>query len=165
MSLKSLTSIRKIIDIIHRYGYCISYPDVEELETEVTYTSVQNSKTKNDKDTLYDTVGIIYQNVDLHTPNESQLVNLFSVNNEETVISKKRRRRTFEAITVYMQEEQVAKRKKNYIYLSAHNETMKQSKKICEEGKQSSIQVTYDLAIAKVALQIQATKKPDFDNL
>ncbi|GFY66448.1 hypothetical protein TNIN_419541 [Trichonephila inaurata madagascariensis] len=44
-------------------------------------------------------------------------------------------------------------------------ETMKQSKKICEEVKQSSIQVTYDLAIAKVALQIQATKTPDFDNL
>ncbi|GFW34879.1 hypothetical protein TNCV_978171 [Trichonephila clavipes] len=44
-------------------------------------------------------------------------------------------------------------------------ETMKQSKKIYEEVKQSSIQVTYDLAIAKVALQIQATKKPDFDNL
>ncbi|GFW67918.1 hypothetical protein TNCV_3872472 [Trichonephila clavipes] len=43
-------------------------------------------------------------------------------------------------------------------------ETMKQSKKICEV-KQSSIQVIYDLAIAEVALQIQATKKPDFDNL
>ncbi|GFY58235.1 hypothetical protein TNIN_74451 [Trichonephila inaurata madagascariensis] len=42
---------------------------------------------------------------------------------------------------------------------------MKQNKKICEEVKQSSIQVTYDLAIAKVALQIQATKKPDIDNL
>ncbi|GFS69364.1 uncharacterized protein TNCV_4011731 [Trichonephila clavipes] len=44
-------------------------------------------------------------------------------------------------------------------------ETMKQSKKIFEKVKQLSIQVTYDLAIAKVALQIQATKKPDFDNL
>ncbi|GFY41711.1 hypothetical protein TNIN_279941 [Trichonephila inaurata madagascariensis] len=44
-------------------------------------------------------------------------------------------------------------------------ETMKQSKKIWEEAKQSSIQVTYDLVIAKVALQIQATKKSDFDNL
>lgn len=37
-------------------------------------------------------------------------------------------------------------------------ETMQQSKKIAEELNQSSIQVTYDLAIAKVALQIQATK-------
>ncbi|GFY58236.1 hypothetical protein TNIN_74461 [Trichonephila inaurata madagascariensis] len=147
MSLKILTNIRKIIDIIHRCGHCISYPGVEELETEATYTSVQNSRicpetivkspllctgvtfdnfdrfveTKSGKDTLHDTVGINYQNVDLHTRNESQLVNLFTVNNEETVISKKRRRRTFEAITVDMQEEPVAKRKKNYIDLSAHD--------------------------------------------
>ncbi|GFU64005.1 hypothetical protein TNCV_245821 [Trichonephila clavipes] len=114
------------------------YPGVEKLETEATCTSVQNSsicpetivkspllctrvafdnfdrfvETKSGKDTLHDTVGIVYQNVDLHTPNKSQLVNLFTVNIEETVISKKRRRRTFEAITVDMQEEPVAKRKK-----------------------------------------------------
>lgn len=44
-------------------------------------------------------------------------------------------------------------------------ETMKQSQRICEEVDQSSIQVTYDLAIAKVALQIQATEAPKFDNI
>lgn len=44
-------------------------------------------------------------------------------------------------------------------------ETMKQSQQICQDLQQSSIQVTYDLAIAKVALQIQATEKPAFDNL
>ncbi|GFS69366.1 hypothetical protein TNCV_4011741 [Trichonephila clavipes] len=43
ISLKSLTSSRKIIDIIHRYGHCISYPVVEELEKEATHTSVQNT--------------------------------------------------------------------------------------------------------------------------
>lgn len=42
---------------------------------------------------------------------------------------------------------------------------MEQSLKICKEVKQSSIQVTYDLAIAKVALQIQATEAPKFDKL
>ncbi|GFW16545.1 hypothetical protein TNCV_2351691 [Trichonephila clavipes] len=119
---------------------------VEELETEAAYTSAQNSsicpetivkspllctgvafdnfdrfvETKSGKDTLHDTVGIIYQNVELHTPNESQFVNLLAVNSEGTVISKKRRRRTLEAITVDMQEKPVAKRKKNYMDLSAH---------------------------------------------
>lgn len=44
-------------------------------------------------------------------------------------------------------------------------ETMKQSQKICKEVQQSSIQVTYDLAIAKVALEMQASYKPNFDNL
>ena len=37
MSLKNLTSSRKIINIIH----CISYSGVEEPKIEVTYTSVQ----------------------------------------------------------------------------------------------------------------------------
>lgn len=37
MTLKNLTITRKIIDIIHRYGHCFSYPEVGELETEVTY--------------------------------------------------------------------------------------------------------------------------------
>ena len=97
MCLKSLISSRKIIDIIHRYGHCISYPGIEELETGATYTSIQKSslcpeiikkspnlstgvaydnfdrfvETKSGKDTLHDTVGIIYQNVDLDTPHES----------------------------------------------------------------------------------------------
>ncbi|CAG5043316.1 unnamed protein product [Parnassius apollo] len=44
-------------------------------------------------------------------------------------------------------------------------ETMEQSKKIAEDLHQPSIQVTYDLAIAKVAYQKQATETPHFDNL
>ncbi|GFQ68872.1 uncharacterized protein TNCT_426191 [Trichonephila clavata] len=121
MSLKSLTSSRKIIDIIHRYGHCISYPGVEELETETIYTSEQKSETKSGKDTLHETVGITYQNVDLHFPSESQFVNLSAVNNELIIISKKRRRRIFKAITVNVQEEPVVKKKKkNDMDLSAH---------------------------------------------
>lgn len=38
-ALKSLTSSRKVIDILNRYRHCISYNAVEELETEVTYAS------------------------------------------------------------------------------------------------------------------------------
>ncbi|GFV55520.1 uncharacterized protein TNCV_2020461 [Trichonephila clavipes] len=90
MTLKSLTSSRKVIDIINHYGHCISYNAIEELETEATYSSVSRTgicseavnknenlltgmafdnfdrfvDTKNGKDTLHDTVGIIYQNVD-----------------------------------------------------------------------------------------------------
>lgn len=43
MTLKSITSSRKVIDIINRYGHCISYQGIEELETEVTYTSMEKS--------------------------------------------------------------------------------------------------------------------------
>ena len=41
ISLKSLASSRKNIDVIHLYGHCISCTGIEELEIEITYTSVQ----------------------------------------------------------------------------------------------------------------------------
>lgn len=90
MTLKSLTSSRKVVEIINRYGHCCSYHVAKELETETTYASSQRSATcpegiirtkglhtglafdnfdrfvdtSSGKDTLHDTVGIIYQNVD-----------------------------------------------------------------------------------------------------
>ena len=42
---------------------------------------------------------------------------------------------------------------------------MEQSKKLAKECGQNYIEVTYDLAIAKIALQIQSTDKGKFDNL
>ena len=57
--------------------------------------------------------------------------------------------------------------KQKVLYLTAINEsptntavvmeTMKQALKVAEECGQEYMQVTYDLAIAKVALQIQCT--------
>lgn len=44
-------------------------------------------------------------------------------------------------------------------------ETMCQSRKIAEECSQQYIQVTHDLAIAKVAYQIQCTENPQFNYL
>ncbi|GFY55301.1 uncharacterized protein TNIN_493411 [Trichonephila inaurata madagascariensis] len=46
-----------------------------------------------------------------------------------------------------------------------HLETMEQSKKIAEDLHQHCIQVTYDLAIAKIAFQIQAMEKRKFVHL
>ncbi|KAL4702648.1 hypothetical protein ACJJTC_016455 [Scirpophaga incertulas] len=44
-------------------------------------------------------------------------------------------------------------------------ETLKETQKIATEVKQSEIAVTYDLAIAKIAMQIQSIEKPLFDNV
>ena len=44
-------------------------------------------------------------------------------------------------------------------------ETMKRSQAIAEECNKSSISVTYDLAIAKIAMQLQSTESPKYDNL
>lgn len=48
---------------------------------------------------------------------------------------------------------------------SVVQETMIQSLKAAEECSQTYVRVSYDLAIAKVALQIQSTEFPRFQNL
>ena len=44
-------------------------------------------------------------------------------------------------------------------------ETSRRSLKIADEGNRGSVSVTYDLAIAKIALQVQAEEKPTFDRI
>ena len=52
--------------------------------------------------------------------------------------------------------------------LTSHSvvvETSKRSLKIADEANRDSISVTYNLAIAKIALQVQAEEKPTFDRI
>ena len=44
-------------------------------------------------------------------------------------------------------------------------ETMKRGQKIAEENRKQEICVTYDLGIAKIALQLQEEEAPKFDNI
>ena len=44
-------------------------------------------------------------------------------------------------------------------------ETMNRAQRIAHECKKKYIAVTYDLAIAKVAMKIQATEMPKYDNI
>lgn len=99
MTIKSLTSSKKIINILNRLGHCCNYTTLEELETEATISSVQRSQvcppdiilnpslctgvafdnfdryidTIDGKETLHDTVGIIYQNIDNNSHTELNL--------------------------------------------------------------------------------------------
>lgn len=87
MTLKSLTNSHKVVNILNRYGHCCSYSTLKGLETEATFTSCELSEicpegivrtpdlytgvafdnydrfveTTTGKDTLHDTVGIIFQ--------------------------------------------------------------------------------------------------------
>lgn len=88
LALKSMTGSRKVIELICKLGHCVSYSTVESLETELTYSATASSRvtptsiqllanlktgvafdnfefvdTINGKDTLHDTVGIVYQDV------------------------------------------------------------------------------------------------------
>lgn len=108
ITMKSITSSRKVIDLLNKYGQCCSYNTIEELEAEATFSTLARSvicpedirlspfystgvafdnydrfvETSSGKDTLHDTVGIIYQNVQtvqpiFSDPHESQKKMLF----------------------------------------------------------------------------------------
>ncbi|CAH1112916.1 unnamed protein product [Psylliodes chrysocephalus] len=110
-TIKSLTNSRKGIIILNRFGHCCNYNTlVEEFETEATIASVDSSQisppdiirspllctavefdnfdrfvdTLNGKETLHDTVGIIYQNVNNNVQEELNVDNA-SNNSEETL--------------------------------------------------------------------------------
>ena len=286
LTVKSMTGSRKLVEILNRYGYCVSYNTVEELETKLTY-EVQSKKlltpygmsldpklatgvafdnyeefveTSSGKDTLHDTVGIAYQiiaeepsdflqvsddinseteNVDLTIHSESiphvgildrQTTTNF-VDSSKTICRKRRRlyepkgidiapyrkktklvsseflpldhrlslnvppsvEKAKEADILWMINLHVSPMRtplwtgwnslafndktsvQKVWYLPQINhpptttaivaETMNCALKIADENERKSIAVTYDFAIAKVAMQIQATDTPKYDNL
>ena len=89
LAVKSMTGSKKLIGMLNRYGNCVSYTTTEELETELTFTATSASKisladlvpdssltvgmaydnfdwfveTLSGKNTLHNTVGIVYQSV------------------------------------------------------------------------------------------------------
>lgn len=255
MTLKSITSSRKVIDIINRYGHCISYSAIEELETEATFSSVSRSEicpevinkeenlvagmafdnydrfvdTKTGKDTLHDTVGIMYQNIN---PTDDGVEEEQEEDDTERSKQDRPRRRSFEAIDFELP--QYAKKLKKISNIQTESEeeeiniivhkslydridrvwmlshalgllntpmwtgfnskivvddtpqqlisyltpinhsptsnavvlaTMQQCMAALQELNQEYMQVTYDLAIAKIALQIQATESNTFQKL
>ena len=89
IALKGLTGSKNVLTVLNRYGHCVNYNCVEELETELTYSSMSKQsevpdgfnlypdlatgvawdnydvfvETMDGKNTLHDTVGICFQNV------------------------------------------------------------------------------------------------------
>ncbi|CAG9814716.1 unnamed protein product [Phaedon cochleariae] len=122
MAMKSSTSSRKVIDISNRYGNFCSYNIMEELETEATFAASNSSticpkgiaqstdlcigvafdnfdgfvETSSGKDTLHDTVGIIFQNVS-DTCNDDTQESANDNAEGSTDKSSTKRRRSFEA--------------------------------------------------------------------
>ncbi|KAL4718512.1 hypothetical protein ACJJTC_002715 [Scirpophaga incertulas] len=124
--MKSLTNSKKIVNILNKYGHCCSYTVLEELETEATFAATRRSMlcpddiipsrnlctglafnnfdrfvdTATGKDTLHDTVGIMFQNIVNCLPS---LPRPIAENVDEPETSVKRRRRTFDEITFELQ--------------------------------------------------------------
>ncbi|XP_044590474.1 uncharacterized protein LOC123269040 [Cotesia glomerata] len=263
LAVKSLTNSRQVLTILNKYGHTIGYNLAEELETEMTYTSVQHNtviptgitaasgcsthvafdnfdrfvETSSGKDTMHDTVGIIYQFPfeqiadpdDVKAATSSTLL----LDDNQDVHGPQRKRRRFAGIsreirpyyskpTTCMQlftkesfvntideckgATMIATEKdllwvmsllrkdsapmwlgynctmssdpspiQNIEYLPPINssptsyavvqETLITAKEIAEKCQQEQIIVTYDLAIAKMAMQIQESDKPKFNNI
>ena len=93
LTVKSMTGSKKLIGMLNRYGQCVSYTTTEELETELMFTVISASKisppdlvpdssltvgiaydnfhryveTLSGKNTLHDTVGVVYEFVSEET--------------------------------------------------------------------------------------------------
>ncbi|KMQ91148.1 hypothetical protein RF55_9017 [Lasius niger] len=286
LAMKSLTSSRKVLTILNKYGHSVGYTVAEELETEMTYTAYENNKlippgirpikelsthvafdnydrfdeTFSGKDTLHDTVGIIYQfypenyaeedsktlNLNIRGSNDSDtyisvispniatsFMNPSNPSNDTVAECTPRKRRRFEEIPREIQpyyrkpsakttlipidvinniNENCKISKKNATikdllwvfslslikstpmwtgfnstitsdnserqivdYLpqinlsptsySVVHETLVCAQKIAKECNQPQIIVSYDLAIAKMAMQMKMTETPKFDNI
>lgn len=144
LAVKSLCNSKKVVNILSKYGHCCSYTTLEELETELTFSTVNSDyvcpqdilrrpdlntsvafdnfdsfvETLNGKDTLHDTVGIIFQDI-MQNPDpvsvessnpcvhENSTIDeivhgSFSELSITTTKTKKRKRRAFEEVTFEM---------------------------------------------------------------
>ena len=123
LTVKSLTGSKRVIEVLNRLGHCASYTTLEELETELTYSMEDNDltpdgiekdpnlatgvafdnfdrfvETLSGKDTLHDTVGIVYQ-CDTTTTNASiQEVPCKTVEKGSVNKVTNRRRRSYEPV-------------------------------------------------------------------
>jgi ribosomal protein S8E len=127
--MKSITSSKKVVDILNRLGHCLNYSAVEEFETELAYNSSADGtllpegiqakhpelhthvafdnndryvETQTGKNTLHDTVGIIYQNIETIDNAPLQCGDILQIvqtnSNEESIeIGNQRSRRAYKS--------------------------------------------------------------------
>ncbi|XP_057304270.1 uncharacterized protein LOC130641476 [Hydractinia symbiolongicarpus] len=257
LAVKSITGSKKVIEMLNRLGHSVSYSIIEELETELTFTSTKAGnatphgmklmsslgtgvafdnfdrfvETLSGKDTLHDTVGIAYQVVSQNNDKSLEEDDDSTLGNSQ--LSGKKKRRSFLAvgldiepyrkkpkmltrIMLPLDDQRRASEPLSYIkarmydtlwmmdfyfspdttpmwvgwnsiifqntnnlqkvwYLPQINqsptsiavvaETLRRAQVIANECGKKNISVTYDLAIAKVAMQLQAEESPKFDNI
>ena len=122
LSMKALTGRRKVIELLNRYGHCVSYSVAEEIETELIFSAMEKSRllpdglhqlpflhtgvgfdnfdlfvdTLTGKETLHDTVGIVYQDVPEITIQENLASSIVTSRPSFQLQPAKKRRRALE---------------------------------------------------------------------
>ena len=120
--MKALTGRRKVIELLNRYGHCVSYSVAEEIETELIFSAMEKSRllpdglhqlpflhtgvgfdnfdlfvdTLTGKETLHDTVGIVYQDVPEITIQENLASSIVTSRPSFQLQPAKKRRRALE---------------------------------------------------------------------
>lgn len=164
---------------MNKFGHCCSYTVIEEQETEATFASTSSTQicpaditkapnlqtgvafdnfdrfvdTLTGKDTLHDTVGIIFQNINIANA-EAPIVMWVGFNSLIHGDHSPQQR------VSYLTTINSSPTDKSVVY-----KTMVLSQQIGKECQEYYMQVTYDLAIAREALRIQAKERPQFNNL
>lgn len=133
---KSITGSRRMVEILNRMGHCVSYSVVEELESELAYGCAANTEilpyglvpknpilrthvafdnydkfveTSSGKDTLHDTVGIVYQNIVQPVDADTEIVPKLANRHDNIEMGRRRRKycSTFDsAIMPYIRKTQ-----------------------------------------------------------
>ena len=126
IGMKSITGNKKVINVLNRLGYCLSYTKISEMETSAAYSRTSKKRltpsgiectptlssgvawnnfdrfveTSSGKNTLHDTVGIICQDIptDLNIENINQDNEPMQMQpqNISSVVASGRKRRSFE---------------------------------------------------------------------
>ncbi|GFX61585.1 uncharacterized protein TNCV_2745601 [Trichonephila clavipes] len=149
----------------------------KELQEELIHQPEADVDTLTGKDTLRDTVGIIYENVshdydiELNSSSISGNIDIpLPPTKEDGLLTRK-----FQNYRRLIIDCKYTSPKQKVSYLTHINfsptnvavvtHTMEQAQGVGKECNQTYVQVTYDLAIAKIAYKIQSTSKPQFNNL
>ena len=172
-TVKALTNSKKLINVLNRLGHGVSYPVVEEIETELAFRASSSGRllpdgllpqsclhtacaydnydqfveTPNGQNTLHDTVGIVYQDW-IENPNSSLSAPL----QEERLHAPGRRRRTFESSPLQLEPYHKKPRMLNEAMLSLDDPRRANNPPSLKEAK------LMDLAwMASIALNLTGT--------
>lgn len=248
MAVKGMTGSKKLVSILNRFGHCLNYNCLEEMETSIASAiqerevacpegTVQDlpfgvafdnfdefTETLSGCDTLHDTMGILYQSVDEANTKEPVAVPTVpargkgprkrSLKAQDQQLPPYRGRPKMTSFdyrnTEVFNQPDICKHGKHmdFAWLMAHaldvenvpmwigfmskyyvdklpqqvvrylpnmrqpitgldviQETLDFTQRCAQECRQTYGVVTYDLAAAKPAMQMQVTEKPKYDNL
>ena len=172
VTAKAMTGSRRTVTLLNKFGHCATNETLRRIEmgmestisetSSIVPSHIQkrsdlstglawdnfdiNRETPSDADTIHHTYGICYQNIDNNKNAENIMEHTCNAIGTKSVC--------------YMKHIQFPPNRVDVV-----RETLKRSQAVSRECRQMYTIVTYDLAIAKIAKQIQSEDFPQFDDV